>query len=695
MSEITDPPRSQTEGNDLQTSTEGGKALLNHETIDSIVTDYGMPDTRNKRLVAFLAENPNEQTLRTFIAEIKRCGDGGESDVLVDAILEAAEAGNLSNETINTVVDDLFELPFETLEGGSVELTNLFEHLAKDEMAWQIVDTKFQIFFERYFAENLQKIVYLLQNLPEEYSKAFLQKHPEAIEKLIEITKIDTQIFGIDGLHGILITILEVANEEQKIQLLENLIAFEVEIPGNVNERLFRSIKENANIPLPAIKALFLKLMARPAYQNIRSRGSLRDIIELLTDEDPEEILKKREETHEYKESKYAKAVSKRMSVPGEKIRIFKATKALNDLPDKQAWISIYPPESARELYEALKATLNEKQQRGLENTIEKSAGVKVPTEDHFLYCPDEIIEGMIAYANNLPMVKQNPRWREICDKYEIKDTKGGVSLGFTQRNKSDLLLGSKCGDCTAYGSTNYEKSLCWPINPLTQVLVLREGGSIIGRVVLTFAYVKEELALFIDGIEFHPQAKEGKPYYERAGKALTEALALVKKIAAKQQAPLYALIRSNSGKANEILAQEGIPVESEGESFEARFKLPEEVVEFTEKHDGKIWFQVFEAERRNGNTTKAEVDEELKRKRDAERQNLLNKRLPVLEETVLNPAQIENSEIANALREKRFMDGATLILADEKWSAEVSKFFGVTQKVSPNLLAKKMEILY
>jgi hypothetical protein len=110
----------------------------------------------------------------------------------------------------------------------------------------------------------------------------------------------------------------------------------------------------------------------------------------------------------------------------------------------------------------------------------------------------------------------------------------GHVSFQLASRDKDDLELGDKCGDCTAKGGMNEDKPQGWVSDVNTQFLKLYYDNRFIGRFNLVLIESNKEPALIIDAIEFIPQAREIEKYYLRAKTAFKEGLKKVKDIARK-----------------------------------------------------------------------------------------------------------------------------------------------------------------
>jgi len=246
------------------------------------------------------------------------------------------------------------------------------------------------------------------------------------------------------------------------------------------------------------------------------------------------------------------------------------------------------------------------------------------------------------------------------------------------------------------------------------QILLMKHSKQFMGKMNITFGEVKNTRAMFIDALEFNPQACENGPYRQRAELAFMRALTFTKELALKEQVHLFALVRSNSSDANAILRKEGTLFpetmlnkgakkskkgkRSKEGTFSVYFTLPKETVQLINQNKGRVWYQVFDQEviPEDAPVTLGEEQGEGVRFQSAEqRKNLIDERLDELERDVINPAQIVHGHIAQAMQQRDFEHAAKLILEDKEYAAKVGAFFGGYSNISPKLLARKIGLLY
>ncbi|MBT6254327.1 hypothetical protein HOI83_03810 [Candidatus Uhrbacteria bacterium] len=389
------------------------------------------------------------------------------------------------------------------------------------------------------------------------------------------------------------------------------------------------------------------------------------------------------------------------LETPMAKKDIFEGSMDVLPLENKQAWISVHSPDVARQIVSGAKSVLEGKQISQLRKLFVKHIGAVKPNEDHFSYYADEVIDAVKALAKQNQKFRESEAWGGLSDLLGEQD---GVELRYMKREKSDLRLGNKTGDCTAQGSINYENSLSWYVNPAYQLMMMKEGGKFMGKIGMTIAMRGDTKVIFIDALEFHPQATDGKPYRDRAMKAFERAIEHIRVMGDGENAQVIALMRSNSFSANDELkdmgstsiqgVEEAQVTDEETDTLQKvevvklKLELPESVMELLSAHDGKIWYQMFE-HKMNDNAfsdfTKSSKD-------------LIDGRLTELETSVINPVQIANTEVSVAMNERDFLTASKLIMKDDHWAALVGEFFGIpldVGRVSPKMLAKKLETMY
>lgn len=389
---------------------------------------------------------------------------------------------------------------------------------------------------------------------------------------------------------------------------------------------------------------------------------------------------------------------------------VLEGSKILEALPNPQAWITVNEPALAKEAVRLVSEKLGSKIQK-FDNALSQSLGVRAKqlTEQHFKFYADEILDAAIQ-VSAMKELKEDPEFSALLSKAKYSN---GIKLRFTRREKSDLSLGDKCGDCTAKGSINFGNSITWYINPAYNVLKMSQGRHFIGKINFTLGKIAGEEAIIIDALEFNPQAKEGKPLHDDALECFEKAIEFLREIAARQNRALFALTFSNSGGASELLRSKGnFPVFVEGEGL--KFLTPEEAEKISDeigirstgnepvainlfvpsddvsrvlarggfKGKPKLFYQMLD-------TTQAI---NLKEGKDR-----MDEKHPILEREVLNPAQIENPEIAKAMRERDFETAAKLIFAEDALLAKVKEIFKLSpnMKLSSAFLVPRMKKIY
>ena len=135
----------------------------------------------------------------------------------------------------------------------------------------------------------------------------------------------------------------------------------------------------------------------------------------------------------------------------------------------------------------------------------------------------------------------------------------GKVSFRLASRDKEDLKLGDKCGDCTAKDGVNNHWIKAWIADVNTQFLKLYYEKSFIGRKNLVLAESENRPMLLIDAIEFIPQAREHEEYDARARTAFEAGLRKVKDIAHRINVEnVFAYSFSNSSDVEDLIESMG-----------------------------------------------------------------------------------------------------------------------------------------
>ncbi len=394
----------------------------------------------------------------------------------------------------------------------------------------------------------------------------------------------------------------------------------------------------------------------------------------------PEELAPLRESAHEF-ESEYHRAIHGLVRWRKDiKRLIFENTESLDSLPDKQAWISINDPSLAREAVSLALRKRPDKRQ-SLDNLLSSSIGMRLRNMDDssFRYYPDEIID-CVAQVFGQPL-SDDGDFKELSSEFRYVS---GVRLRYIARQEPDIHLGDKCGDCTAKGSINYGNSLTWLVNPAYNILTMSHEGRFIGKLNFALGSFGGEDAIIIDALEFNPQAAEGMPYHSVALRCFGEAVSFLRELAEKESRSLIALTVSNSGKAVDLFSIWGEPLSEEYSLVKVRLLVPARDIRKTlaaAGYDGKIrlFYQMA------GDVSPV-----------AQGRDLTAEKLPSLERTVVNPAQIQNGEIASAMRKRDFGTAAALILADPVWSGKVRSLFNAPPGFNiEDFLSRKLADIY
>ncbi len=388
---------------------------------------------------------------------------------------------------------------------------------------------------------------------------------------------------------------------------------------------------------------------------------------------------------------------------------VLEGSDLLESLPNPQAWITVNNPELARESVRIASQKLGPRINK-LDNVLSQSLGVRSKNlkSTHFTFYADEILDAVFQ-VSQMKQLKDDPGLSAVLSQAKYSN---GVKFRFARREKSDLSLGDKCGDCTAKGSVNFGNSVTWLINPAYNIIKMSSGKHFIGKMNITLGTIAGGEAVIIDALEFNPQAAEGKPLYDEAVNCFEEAISFLKQLAESQNRSLFALTFSNSSGAQMLLRKKGFHpmlVKGEGITFLAleeaaeksksinvtteklaiQLLIPsEDILRIMESagYSGspKLFYQMVDTADTisTGNSGGNDMIEE---------------KLPLLEREVINPAQIENPEIAKAMRERDFEKAARLIFADENGMEKFRGIFNLnpSMRISPMFLAKKMEKIY
>ena len=385
---------------------------------------------------------------------------------------------------------------------------------------------------------------------------------------------------------------------------------------------------------------------------------------------------------------------------------VLEGSKVLEILPEPQAWITVNDPEITKEAVRILIGRLGPKIQK-LDSLLFNSicARTKQLEDTHFRFYADEIIDAVFQLSG----MKELAHCTEFTSVLAKAKYSNGTKLRFARREKSDLSLGDKCGDCTAKGSINFANSITWYVNPAYNVLKMSQGRHFIGKINFTLGKIAGEEAVIIDALEFNPQAKEGKPLHDEALECFETAINFLRELAARQNRALFALTFSNSGGASNLLRSKGdLPVFVEGEGV--RFISPEEAEKISDKIRTtgnepvaiKLFVPSDDVSRvlaTGGFTGKPRLFYQMVDAVTAvgAQAPAMDEKLPILESEVFNPAQIENAHIAKAMSGRDFESASKLILEDEKWLARVKEIFNMrpNMRVSPAFLVSRMQRIY
>lgn len=693
-------------GNDFLVGAQESKEIIESDErekeIDKIFTDLKNLEEVEQRVLHYLSQKkaasiPLLLERALFIDRIKisedpdriRTGLKTEQEnllpeVVAESVITAINKGVVTPKDLFEELPQLLELNEEKSLYG---MDKIFAgagrhpegHDQLSEYFWQTVAS----FVQNGTVENWEIFARTLSNLPEEFFISFLLKKgiPEKLLQWLEVNYNRATDIDLDWVF--LRLIKNAKDRNQKKKFLSTFIIKTVQ----VNPQGFLSDEVKEVVDEALCRSAFEQAIQDFPNKNFATHEDFNIIgFHLFADFQALEMFPIGPT------NPYEKTVVTKLASPGAKIDIMRSVDLHQLVPDPQAWISIYPPAAAREVYTWARSAFGTKMS-SLESIVEKRVGVKKITEDYFDYLPDEIIDAVLEMVRNQP-TKNQQALKELCEKYGITDEE--AVLRYAKRTPADVRLGNETGDCTAPGAINYKNSLSWHVNPAYQILLMKSGRRMMGKMNMALGSVAQHRAILIDALEFNPQAVEGKPYHEKAKVLYGKALAFAKDLAKKEESRLYALVRSNSQGANTILQSEGqvlasedgirtLPREKE-KVFTVSLAIPRVTAEFIQQHQGKVWYQMFEES--------VEKIESIK-KGPADK---IDDRLSLLERDVINPAQIARKEVAEAMEQRDFEMAAKLILQDPNSAAKASDFFGIPPSygtVSPKLLAEKMRKLY
>ncbi len=372
-------------------------------------------------------------------------------------------------------------------------------------------------------------------------------------------------------------------------------------------------------------------------------------------------------------QGKFGQAVVKFSESEKAKQELFEDADCLKVLEKPQAWITINDPKDAVELLDKVSAKSSKKDV--IYRVISKFLGrpVRQLEDTDFRFYADEIIDGLNEFVGNSKL-KEDEGIMAI-----LKRCKFGFR--YIRRTEDDLKMGSKTGDCTAPGSVNFENSLSWQVNPAYQVMKLQKGGRFLGRINLTLGKIVEDDCIFIDAVEFNPQAQEeGMPYYVDACLVFKEAIEHIRLNAKAEGRKVMLYQFSNSSDFETVLEKKGLELRDGPETM-APFTLVnafEDVKRVLGKigFDEKIslWYQMMDASiQGSASDSKDKIAARLERE-------------------VFNPGQIAHPEIAEAMRERNFYVAAGLFV--QIYAVEIGKIFEI-EGVGAELIKRKLGQLY
>lgn len=361
---------------------------------------------------------------------------------------------------------------------------------------------------------------------------------------------------------------------------------------------------------------------------------------------------------------------------------VFERAKVLDGITAKQEFITIHTPALAQKAYECLLRKIGNKT-AGFERLLKDSLGLKLKEIDEqtFIYFADEILDIVSNFTKGTKLQGDLELTSILA---EMVDT-DGVKIRYITRTKSDLSLGDKCGDCTAKGSVNHKASILWNVNPVYQIATIEEGKSFMGRVNLTLGYVDNKAALIVDAHEFNPQAEKEPSFEERAKKAFDKTIKLLAEKAKAMGREFHFSTISNSSESRNFLYEYGEPNRKKAlvQLLDAEEDLQNILAIKGYKGDVPLFYQL------------ASLDGE------EDHQNAINQpldpRIQKLEATVLNPAQIANSEIAAAMRSRNWKEAAKLLASSTEFTNQIKAVYNLpaTIGIGAEFIEKKLDIAY
>lgn len=680
---------------------------------------YRKDHKANRQEIEATLKRYGAAALSTCLEHAQALGNTDESDEILWGLVDALDHKVLPPAALESSMPTLLRMVTTTYndwtESLEVLITRLSAHPPITDILRAAVAACFTEGSDPKFSINLLHIV------PKEIAAEYIGK-PEAITRLQTWAVDGEDMFYSNHRTNTYVRALTYCEPHLRLPLftsiLESLVRGQVDVfsiehidsaieqlPGLGREGLIVAFKNVAKRYRDVDSQGYMTILAERMLPGINSETELG-----ITDDEDElaetggaDYADRQEELDREARTAYEKEIQQRLSVPDAKIRIFKESSVLKKLPDPQAWLSVHTPEEARTVFDTVMRNLRTEKERGaLSNIFKQRLDMRRLADDVLIYYPDEVIDALVEYGDQHATLKTIDEWRELCGRLGITQEKE-TSVRYIRRTIKDMRLGDKCGDCTARGSINYENSFNWLINPAYQILQMQEAGQFMGRMNLALAEVGGRDALFIDALEFHPQACEGGPYNARAQRAFEYGLQFVQRLAAREQRRLYAVAFSNSTPATTILRERGrrvphthiAPVRDEAgyrrntPVFSARFTIPRDVINTIERNKASLWYQAFSQIVRSN-----PEDEGLRFADTTQKRDALDDRLYILERDVFNPAQIHAPAIAAAMRERNFEQAARLIMDHTEYNPLVTKFFGGLE-VHPRLLARKMLLLY
>jgi hypothetical protein len=222
-----------------------------------------------------------------------------------------------------------------------------------------------------------------------------------------------------------------------------------------------------------------------------------------------------------------------------------------------------------KEIYSAIEKIISDKNIRSVPgynhflNLVRKNLGRKVmglTLEDACIYS-DYISELLLSASDKDSKIRL--AIGQTLEHIDEALNDGETTFRFAKRDSSYLLLGNKCGDCTATGSINHPWVGGWISDINTQVLKMAHRGKFLGKNNLVLVKSDNKPVLLVDAIEFIPQVCNIESYLERGEEVFIAGLGKIREIASKMNVDsVYALSQSNSSGMNEFFIKYGYPVE-------------------------------------------------------------------------------------------------------------------------------------